>query len=56
MEDERKFTNLEIFFLLIGVICGTLAIGYQNLIFGGISVMTLFFGVASIIKRKMAEE
>lgn len=54
--EERSLTNLETFFLLIGIICGTLAIGYQNIILGGISVMTLFFSVGSIIKRKMQEE
>ena len=52
MEKEQKFTNMEIFFLLVAIACAILGIGYKNLILGGVAVLTGFFALASLIKRK----
>jgi len=52
MEREKKFTNMEIFLILVAIGCAILGVGYKNLILGGVSVLSGFFAMASLIKRK----
>ena len=52
MKKTQIFTNMELFFLFIAIICGVLGIGYGSLILGGICVFAGFLAMVSIIKRK----
>ena len=50
-KNESLFTNLEVFFLLIGIGCATLGIGFNNIILTGVAIFSGFMTFGSMIKR-----
>ena len=56
MEREKKFTNMEIFLILVAIGCAILGVGFKNLILGGVSVLSGFFAMTSLIKRKKEQK
>ena len=54
--EERKLTNIEMFLMFVGLACLILAVGYQNIILGGVFAVCGFFVVASIVLRRSKQK